>query len=100
VSGDVQSRRDGAAEFVGSIPNAYERWLVPALFGPYAADLSRRVAAFRPPTVLELAAGTEIEARGELEAIVDAATRIVARRLGTGPVHGEKAAYVVTAVPG
>jgi SAM-dependent methyltransferase len=37
---------------------AYERWLVPTLFRPYASDLAARVAAHRPGRVLELAAGT------------------------------------------
>ena len=38
----------------------YERYLVPALFAPYAADLASRVAASRPDTILELAAGTGV----------------------------------------
>jgi ubiquinone/menaquinone biosynthesis C-methylase UbiE len=37
---------------------AYERWLVPVLFRPYAEDLAERVATFAPSRVLELAAGT------------------------------------------
>ena len=38
----------------------YERYLVPALFAPYAADLASRVATSRPDTILELAAGTGV----------------------------------------
>ncbi|MFC8723118.1 class I SAM-dependent methyltransferase [Kitasatospora sp. NPDC057198] len=41
-----------------SMPEAYERYLVPALFRPFAADLAGRAAALAPRTVLELAAGT------------------------------------------
>jgi SAM-dependent methyltransferase len=37
---------------------AYERWLVPVLFAPYAADLAERAASHEPRHVLELAAGT------------------------------------------
>lgn len=37
---------------------AYEEYLVPAVFRPYAADLAARVARRQPSTVLELAAGT------------------------------------------
>jgi SAM-dependent methyltransferase len=40
------------------MPEAYEKWLVPTVFGPFAADLATRVAARAPARVLELAAGT------------------------------------------
>jgi SAM-dependent methyltransferase len=42
----------------GSMPDAYDRWLGPAVFEPFAIDLAARVAARRPAEVLELAAGT------------------------------------------
>jgi SAM-dependent methyltransferase len=58
--------------WVGSMPEAYERWLGPAVFQPFAADLARRVAGRRPRRVLELAAGTGILTR-ELLAAVDGA---------------------------
>ena len=48
--------RDSA--FAGSIPALYEKYLVPMIFEPYAADIADRVAARRPARVLELAAGT------------------------------------------
>jgi SAM-dependent methyltransferase len=48
--------RDSA--FAGSIPELYDRYLGPALFEPYAADLARRVADLAPGSVLETAAGT------------------------------------------
>jgi ubiquinone/menaquinone biosynthesis C-methylase UbiE len=47
-----------AANFTGSIPENYDRGLVPHIFVDYAADLSRRVAALNPRRVLEIAAGT------------------------------------------
>jgi SAM-dependent methyltransferase len=44
--------------FSGSAPSAYDRYLVPAIFRPYAEDLARRARARNPRRVLELAAGT------------------------------------------
>jgi len=49
--------------WVGSMPDAYERLLVPAVFRPFAADLAARVARRSPARVLELAAGTGVLAR-------------------------------------
>ena len=51
------------------MPEAYERWLGPSVFQPFAADLARRVAARRPQRVLELAAGTGIVTRELLAAV-------------------------------
>ena len=42
--------------FAGSVPELYERFLVPLIFEPYALDLARRLAAIRPQRVLETAA--------------------------------------------
>ena len=39
--------------FAGSIPELYNRFLVPLIFEPYALDLARRLAATRPRHVLE-----------------------------------------------
>ena len=39
---------------------AYDEYLVPAVFRPYADDLAARVARHRPRDVLELAAGTGV----------------------------------------
>lgn len=49
---------DADSRFAGSIPQLYERLLVPLIFAPYAADLAARLAAHVPRRVLELAAGT------------------------------------------
>src|SRR3982751_5886249 len=46
--------------FAGSIPGLYDRYLGPLLFEPYAAEVARRAAAFRPKRILEVAAGTGI----------------------------------------
>ena len=49
--------------FAGSIPKIYDEYLVPMIFGPYAEDLARRVAARNPSDVLETAAGTGVVTR-------------------------------------
>lgn len=49
--------------FAGSIPQFYERYLVPLIFEPYAADLASRVALRQPSCVLEIAAGTGVVTR-------------------------------------
>jgi SAM-dependent methyltransferase len=41
-----------------SMPAAYEHYLVPVVFEPFAADLAARAAALEPRRILELAAGT------------------------------------------
>ncbi|MEX0171458.1 class I SAM-dependent methyltransferase [Streptomyces sp. LMG1-1-1.1] len=42
------------------MPAAYERYLVPAVFRPFAEDLTVKAAALRPRRILELAAGTGV----------------------------------------
>lgn len=49
---------DADRVFSGSIPELYERLMVPMIFDPYAADMARRVAGLKPSNVLETAAGT------------------------------------------
>lgn len=51
------------AAFTGSIPENYDRYLGPALFEPYARDLSERLAVGDGASVLELACGTGIVTR-------------------------------------
>jgi SAM-dependent methyltransferase len=51
------------ARFAGSIPELYDRHLVPLIFEPYATDLAKRVAARNPSRVLETAAGTGVVTR-------------------------------------
>ncbi len=49
--------------FAGSIPEIYERFMVPLIFEPYAVDLAGRVAKTVPRDVLETAAGTGVLTR-------------------------------------
>jgi ubiquinone/menaquinone biosynthesis C-methylase UbiE len=49
--------------FAGSIPEIYDRLLVPLIFEPYARDLAERVANVEPRDVLETAAGTGVLTR-------------------------------------
>lgn len=62
VSGD-------AANFVGSIPQNYDRGLGPLIFVDYAAETARRAAALSPARVLETAAGTGIVTRALRDAL-------------------------------
>ena len=43
------------AQFDGSIPEFYDRYLGPLLFEPYAVDLARRVAKIQPRKRVEAA---------------------------------------------
>lgn len=51
------------AAFAGSIPEVYDRLLVPLIFEPYARDLAERVGKLLPQSVLEIAAGTGVVTR-------------------------------------
>src|SRR5215212_9827563 len=64
--------------FAGSIPENYDRYMVPLIFEPYAADIARRAASLSPSSILETAAGSGV------------VTRALAPRLSPG------ASYVVT----
>jgi ubiquinone/menaquinone biosynthesis C-methylase UbiE len=64
--------------FSGSIPENYDRQMVPLIFESYARDISRRIAALSPRAVLETAAGSGV------------VTRALA------PVLSPDASYVVT----
>jgi ubiquinone/menaquinone biosynthesis C-methylase UbiE len=69
---------DADRAFSGSIPESYDRFLVPLIFESFAADLARRVAEGSPASVLETAAGSGV------------VTRALAPRLGPS------ARYIVT----
>lgn len=49
--------------FAGSVPEFYDRFMVPLIFAPYAEDMASRVAALSPGTILETAAGSGVVAR-------------------------------------
>jgi ubiquinone/menaquinone biosynthesis C-methylase UbiE len=57
--------------FAGSIPEIYDRFMVPLIFESYARDLAGRLANAEPQDVLETAAGTGV------------LTRAIVSRLGT-----------------
>jgi SAM-dependent methyltransferase len=54
---------DADKVFSGSIPEIYDSYLVPLIFDEFAADLAARVAALRPASVLETAAGSGVVTR-------------------------------------
>lgn len=62
--------------FAGSIPEIYDRFLVPLIFEPYARDLAERLANVAPRDVLETAAGTGALTRA-MASRLPADTRIV-----------------------
>jgi Methyltransferase domain len=49
--------------FAGSIPENYDRFLVPLIFDSFGQDMARRAAALSPNHVLEIAAGTGVVTR-------------------------------------
>ena len=49
--------------FAGSIPENYDRYIVPLIFESYARDMSQRAAALSPNAVLETAAGSGVVTR-------------------------------------
>src|SRR5215831_18058590 len=58
--------------FAGSIPDLYDRLLVPLIFEPYARDLAERVSRAKPQLVLETAAGTGAVTRELASSLADA----------------------------
>jgi len=49
--------------FAGSIPENYDRHMVPLIFESYARDMAQRAAALSPKAVLEMAAGSGVVTR-------------------------------------
>jgi ubiquinone/menaquinone biosynthesis C-methylase UbiE len=88
MSGTTPAGSD--TRFAGSIPELYDRLLVPMIFEPYARDLAARVQALNPQTVLEIAAGTGAVTRA-MAARLPAATRIVATDLNQPMLDHAKA---------
>jgi len=54
----VTAAQAQAPVFAGSIPEIYDKYLVPLIFEPYALDLSHRLASLPLTNVLEIACGT------------------------------------------
>ena len=65
------------------MPAAYDRWLVPTVFHPFAVDLARRAAAHPVGEALELAAGTGVLTRE----LVDVAGAVTATDLNGAMVE-------------
>ena len=66
--------------FAGSIPEIYDRLMVPLIFAPYAGDLAERIARVGPQDALETAAGTGVLTRA-MASMLPPQTRIVATDL-------------------
>src|SRR5262249_26188677 len=66
--------------FAGSIPEIYDRFLVPLIFESYASDLAERLARLEPRGGLETAAGTGVLTRA-MPSRLPAQARIVATDL-------------------
>ena len=49
--------------FAGSIPENYDRHMVPLIFESYARDIAQKAAALSPKAVLEMAAGSGVVTR-------------------------------------
>src|SRR5262245_38892360 len=63
--------------FAGSVPENYDRYLVPLIFEQFAADLARRAASLSPTAVLETAAGTGVVTRALAPKLSPAASYVV-----------------------
>ena len=87
---------DSDKVFTGAIAAAYEAYLVPLIFEPYAKDLAERLAARPLRRVLELAAGTGVATRA-LASRLPASVAIVATDLNPGML--DRAAATGTARP-
>jgi ubiquinone/menaquinone biosynthesis C-methylase UbiE len=71
---------DGDKVFAGSIPENYDRYLVPLIFQSYAEDMAGRVGAQSPKAVLETASGSGVVTRA-MAAVLSRATSYVATDL-------------------
>ena len=63
--------------FAGSVPENYDRYLVPLIFQSFAEDIARRVALISPSTVLETAAGTGVVTRAVAPKLAPDASYVV-----------------------
>ena len=63
--------------FAGSIPENYDRHMVPLIFDTYARDMAQRVAALAPKSVLETAAGSGVVTRALAPVLAPDASYVV-----------------------
>jgi SAM-dependent methyltransferase len=71
---------NGDAAFSGALPKAYETYLVPLIFEPYAIDVVDRLGPRSPGRVLEIASGTGAVTR-RLASVLPESVPIVATDL-------------------
>lgn len=83
---------DRSAEFVGSIPEHYDRGLGPIIFDGFAADIADRAAAVASMNVLEIAAGTGIVTR-HLRDRLNANARLMATDLNAPMLEVARARF-------
>jgi ubiquinone/menaquinone biosynthesis C-methylase UbiE len=67
----VSAAQGSAPSFAGSIPELYDKYMVPLVFEPYAIDLAQRLARLPLTNLLELAAGTGVVTRRLAMALPD-----------------------------
>src|ERR1700712_4813900 len=67
--GRWKTMSDNKRAFTGSVPEFYQRSLVPMIFEPHARTLAAQLANLTTGRVLELAAGTGAVTRALLEAL-------------------------------
>jgi len=82
--------------FAGSVPEIYDRYLVPMIFEPYADDLAQRLGSLAPGRVLEVAAGSGVATRAMATGL-PADSEITATDLNPGMI--DRARAVGTARP-
>jgi SAM-dependent methyltransferase len=80
ITGQQVGAHDSDKVFSGSMPEVYNRYLVPLIFEPYASDLANLVASTHPGRVLEIAAGTGVVTR-QLASVLPDNVSIVATDL-------------------
>jgi SAM-dependent methyltransferase len=83
--------------FAGSIPQTYQKYLVPLIFEPFAVDLATRLAARRLQDVLEIAAGTGVATRAMARQLPQEVA-IVATDLNAPMIEQARAAGTARAV--
>jgi ubiquinone/menaquinone biosynthesis C-methylase UbiE len=63
--------------FAGSIPENYDRYMVPLIFAAFARDMAERVSARSPGAVLETAAGSGVVTRAVAPKLPPSASYVV-----------------------
>lgn len=79
-----------AWKFADSVPQSYQRYLVPVLFEPYAQDMARRVVAQTQGDVLETACGTGVVSR-RLRAAMPLTRALIATDVSPGMLEVARA---------